>query len=81
VVGFSDPELDALIGRADRNNFTVGLAEARLAEARAVQQATVAAEWPTIALGANASRAGGQLTNAASSSGPRYVVRQSVIRS
>jgi outer membrane protein, multidrug efflux system len=71
---FSDPELDALIRRADRNNFTVGLAEARLAEARAIQQATAAARWPTLSLGANATRAEGPLTNAASGSGPLYVV-------
>jgi outer membrane protein, multidrug efflux system len=71
---FSDPELDELIRRADRTNFTVGLAEARLAEARALQQATAAAQWPTLALSANPSRAGGTLTNAASGSGPLYVV-------
>jgi multidrug efflux system outer membrane protein len=71
---FFDPELDALIRRADRNNFTVGLADARLAEARAIQQATAAAQWPTLSLGANATRSEGQLTNAASSSGPLYVV-------
>jgi outer membrane protein, multidrug efflux system len=71
---FSDSELDALIQRADENNFTIGLAEARLGEARAIQQATAAARWPTLTLGANATRAEGPLTNAASSSGALYVV-------
>lgn len=71
---FSDPKLDELIQRADMNNFTVGLAEARLAEARAIQQATAAAQWPMLALSANATRAEGPLTNAASSTGPLYVV-------
>jgi multidrug efflux system outer membrane protein len=70
---FADPELDELIRHADRDNFTVGLAEARLAEARAVQQATAAARWPTLGLSAGASRTEGPLTNAASSSGPLYV--------
>jgi multidrug efflux system outer membrane protein len=70
---FSDPELDDLIQRADQTNFTVGAAQARLAEARAIQQATVAAQWPTLALAANASHASGTLTNAGSSStGPFY---------
>src|SRR3954465_2570665 len=40
---FADPSLDDLIRRADRNNFTVQLAAARLAEARAIQKATAAA--------------------------------------
>jgi outer membrane protein, multidrug efflux system len=75
---FSDPKLDELIRSADRNNFTVGLAEAQLAEARAIQQATVAAQWPTLSLAANASRSEGELTNAASSSGPLYVVGANV---
>ena len=47
---FPDPGLDGLIRRAVRNNFSVGLAEAPLANARAVQQAAAAAQWPTLAL-------------------------------
>ena len=34
----------------------------------------LAAQWPSLSLGANATRSEGQLTNAASSSGPLYVV-------
>ena len=47
---FADPTLDDLIERADRNNFTIRLAAARLAEARAIQKATAAAQWPTLGL-------------------------------
>src|SRR5215472_9788227 len=43
---FADPPLDDLIRRAGRSNFTIGQAAARLAEARAIQQATAAAQWP-----------------------------------
>jgi multidrug efflux system outer membrane protein len=71
---FADPPLDDLIRRAGRSNFTIGQAAARLAEARAIQQATVAAQWPIFNLTANATRAEGPLTNAASGSGPLYVV-------
>jgi multidrug efflux system outer membrane protein len=71
---FADPDLDELIRRADRTSFTVGLAQARLAEARAIQQATIAAQWPTLAASANVSRSSGTLTNAASSTGPLYVL-------
>ncbi len=71
---FADPSLDNLVRRADRNNFTIRLATARLAEARAIQKATAAAQWPTLSLSANATREEGPLTNAASSSGPLYIV-------
>jgi multidrug efflux system outer membrane protein len=71
---FADPTLDDLIRRADRGNFTVGLAAARLAEARAIEQAVAAAQWPTFGLSANATREEGPLTNAASSNGPLYIV-------
>ena len=43
-------------------------------EARAIQRATIAAQWPVIGLSVNVSREEGTLTNAASSSGPLYVV-------
>jgi hypothetical protein len=71
---FADPSLDDLIRRADRGNFTIGLAAAQLAEARAIRQATAAAQWPVFALTANATREEGPLTNAASGSGPLYIV-------
>jgi multidrug efflux system outer membrane protein len=47
---FADPSLDDLIPRADRGNFTIGLAAARLVEARAIRQATAAARWPVFVL-------------------------------
>src|SRR5689334_14153560 len=43
---FADPQLDDLIRHADRDNFTIQLAAARLAEARAAQRAAAAAQWP-----------------------------------
>jgi outer membrane protein, multidrug efflux system len=70
---FTDAELDDLIRRANQNNFTIKLAAARLAEARASHKATVAAQWPTLGLSFNATRQEGPLTNAASSTGPLYV--------
>jgi multidrug efflux system outer membrane protein len=70
---FVDPALDDLIRRADRSNFTIQLTAARLAEARAIQRATAAAQWPILGLGVNATREQGPLTNAASGNGPLYV--------
>jgi multidrug efflux system outer membrane protein len=70
---FADPALDDLIRRADRNNFTIRLTAARLSEARAIQKATAAAQWPTLGLSVNATREEGPLTNAASSSGNLFV--------
>jgi outer membrane protein, multidrug efflux system len=71
---FADQSLDDLIQRANRGSFTIGQAAARLNEARAIQRATIAAQWPVLGLSANVSREEGTLTNAASSSGPLYVV-------
>ena len=71
---FADPPLDDLIRRANHGSFTIGQAVARLDEARALQRATIAAQWPMIGLSTNVSREEGTLTNAASSSGPLYVV-------
>ena len=71
---FADPPLDDLIRRANYGSFTIGQALARLNEARAIQRATIAAQWPVIGLSVNVSREEGTLTNAASSSGPLYVV-------
>ena len=73
-VAFADAPLNDLIGRANQGSFTTGQAAARLDEARAIQRATIAAQWPVIGLSANVSREEGTLTNAASSSGPLYVV-------
>jgi multidrug efflux system outer membrane protein len=70
---FADPVLDDLIRHADRNNFTIWLTAARLAEARAIQKATAAAQWPTLGFSVNATREEGPLTNAASSNGTLYV--------
>ncbi|MBV8576971.1 MAG: TolC family protein [Acetobacteraceae bacterium] len=70
---FGDPQLNELIRRAEGNNFGIQLAAARLAEARAIQKATAAAQWPIIGLGFNATRQEGPLTNAASSTGTLYV--------
>lgn len=70
---FADPHLDDLVQRAGRNNFTIRLAAARLAEARALQKAAAAAQWPRIGLSFNATREEGLLTNAAGGSGPLYV--------
>ena len=75
---FADPTLDDLIRRANQGSFTVGLAVARLNEARAIQRATIAAQWPLLGLSVNVSREEGTLTNAASSSGPLYVVGANV---
>jgi outer membrane protein, multidrug efflux system len=77
-MAFGDPTLDDLIGRAERNNFTIRQAASRLAEARANQKATVAAQWPTLGLGFNATREEGPLTNAASSSGTLFVAGANV---
>jgi outer membrane protein, multidrug efflux system len=71
---FSDPQLDDLIRRAEGNNFTIRLAVARLVEARAIQKATAAAQWPVVGLSFNATRQGGPLTNAAGSTGTLFIL-------
>lgn len=65
--------MNQLIDRPNAGNFTVRLAAARLAQARALQGAAVAAQSPLIGLGANAGRTDGVLTNAAGGSGTLYV--------
>jgi outer membrane protein, multidrug efflux system len=70
---FADPSLDGLIRRAEQDSYTIRLAAARLAEARAIQKATAAAQWPILGLSFNATRQGGTLTNAAGSTGTLYV--------
>lgn len=53
---FADPLLDDLVTRADRNNTSVQLAAARLAQARALLRSTNADRLPQIGLSGGASR-------------------------
>jgi outer membrane protein, multidrug efflux system len=53
---FGDPLLDDLVDRADRNNTGIGLAAARLAQARALLRSTDADRKPQIGLAASAAR-------------------------
>lgn len=53
---FADPELDALIARADQHNTSIQLAGARLAQARALLRSTDADRLPQVGLGAGATR-------------------------
>ena len=54
---FADPLLDDLVTRADRNNTSIQLAAARLAQARALVRSSRADRLPQIGLGAGAQRA------------------------
>jgi multidrug efflux system outer membrane protein len=54
---FSEPTLDGLIERADRNNTSIQLAGARLQQARALLRSADADRAPQIGLGAGAQRA------------------------
>jgi multidrug efflux system outer membrane protein len=58
---FSDPALDELIARAERNNTSIEVAAARLAQARAFSAATDANRMPQVSLDANAARLGGTI--------------------
>jgi multidrug efflux system outer membrane protein len=53
---FSDPVLDELIERAERNNTSIQVAAARLAQARALVRATDANRAPQIGVGAGVTR-------------------------
>ncbi len=53
---FADPLLDDLVARADRNNTSIQLAAARLAQARALVRSTNADSLPQIGIGAGAGR-------------------------
>ena len=53
---FADPQLDALIARAERSNTAIQLAAARLAQARALVRATDADRAPQLGLNAGAAR-------------------------
>jgi multidrug efflux system outer membrane protein len=53
---FADPLLDDLIARADRNNTSIQLSAARLAQARALVRSTNADRLPQVGIGAGAGR-------------------------
>ena len=53
---FADPQLDALIARADRHNTSIQRAGAQLAQARALLRASDADRLPQVGLGAGATR-------------------------
>lgn len=53
---FSDPVLDRLIDQAERNNASIQVAAARLAQARALVRATDAARAPQIGIGTSVDR-------------------------
>ena len=54
---FADPLLDDLVARGDRNNTSIQLAAARLAQARALLRSANADRLPQIGVGAGAQRA------------------------
>jgi multidrug efflux system outer membrane protein len=56
---FADLQLDALVGRAERNNASIQVAAARLQQARALVRATDAARAPQVSLETSAARVGG----------------------
>ncbi len=56
---FSDPVLDELVERANRNNTSIQVAAARLKQARAFVQATQADRAPQVSADAGAARVGG----------------------
>src|SRR5256885_8870524 len=56
---FSDPVLDRLIERADRNNASIRIAAARLEQARALVGSARADQLPQVGVDASAARAGG----------------------
>jgi multidrug efflux system outer membrane protein len=62
---FSDPTLDDLIARAERNNTSVQLAAARLAQARALVLSARSDQLPQIGVGASANRLDGIVSNSA----------------
>src|SRR5438445_12077641 len=58
---FSDPVLDELVERANRNNTSIQVAAARLRQARAFAQATQADPAPQVSADPGAARVGGIL--------------------
>jgi multidrug efflux system outer membrane protein len=62
---FSDPVLDDLIERAGRNNTSVQVAAARLAQARALVLSARSDQLPQIGVGASATRLDGIVSNSA----------------
>jgi multidrug efflux system outer membrane protein len=61
---FSDPVLDELVARADRNNASIQVAAARLAQARAFVRATDADRSVQVGAGASANRVQGIVNGA-----------------
>ena len=53
---FADPLLDDLVARADRNNTSIQLAAARLAQARALVRTANADRWPQLGWSGSANR-------------------------
>ena len=53
---FGDPQLDALVGQAARQNFDVAAAYARIAQARALRGVAVAGRLPQVSTSASATR-------------------------
>jgi multidrug efflux system outer membrane protein len=68
---FSDPILDDLVERAVRNNTSIQVAAARLAQARAVTRATDANRSLQVGVGASVARQGGTVARAAGTGGTR----------
>ncbi len=66
---FSDPILDDLVERAARNNTSIQVAAARLAQARAVTRATDANRSLQVGVGASVARQGGAVARAAGTDG------------
>lgn len=66
---FSDPVLDDLVERAGRNNTSIQVAAARLAQARALVRATDANRSVQAALGASAARQGGAVATEVGTAG------------
>lgn len=69
---FSDPVLDDLVERAGRNNTSIQVAAARLAQARALVRATHANRSVQANVGAGATRQRGAVASAAGTADPLY---------
>jgi hypothetical protein len=80
---FADPTLDDLVARADKRNWSIRLANARLEQAKASVKASKASRAPLVSAGLNATDQEGPLTNAAGNSGTLFVgaVNSSTTRS
>jgi len=73
---FADPELDSLVERASRANLDVGIAEARIREARANRGIAAAPLWPSVTAAGSYTRSlqsdntSGSSTNGSQSGAP-----------